>query len=101
MDGSSACGFFDIILGLFVEAEVGTGKLVGESLSCLLADSNYLILFAYAVLDEAHKVRTQLSFVLSWLTLPSDSISPIRGAPLGLPNHYCPSSDNSDISTRV
>lgn len=30
MDGSSACGFFDLILGLFVEAEVSTGKLVGK-----------------------------------------------------------------------
>jgi hypothetical protein len=29
MDGSSACGFFDIILGLFVEADIrGSGKLV-------------------------------------------------------------------------
>jgi DNA helicase HerA-like ATPase len=37
MDGSSACGFFDMILGLFVEADIGgAGKLV--------------------VLDEAHKV---------------------------------------------
>ncbi|THG98002.1 hypothetical protein EW026_g4118 [Hermanssonia centrifuga] len=36
MDGSSACGFFDLILGLFVEADVNaSGKLV--------------------VLDEAHK----------------------------------------------
>ncbi|EKM56169.1 uncharacterized protein PHACADRAFT_209653 [Phanerochaete carnosa HHB-10118-sp] len=36
MDGSSACGFFDLILGLFVEADVdAAGKLV--------------------VLDEAHK----------------------------------------------
>ncbi|GJE88165.1 hypothetical protein PsYK624_042480 [Phanerochaete sordida] len=36
MDGSSACGFFDLILGLFVEADVkASGKLV--------------------VLDEAHK----------------------------------------------
>ncbi|THG98001.1 hypothetical protein EW026_g4117 [Hermanssonia centrifuga] len=39
MDGSSACGFFDLILGLFVEAEVNaSGKLV--------------------VLDEAHKSCT-------------------------------------------
>jgi hypothetical protein len=31
MDGSSACGFFDIILGLFVEANIdATGKLVGK-----------------------------------------------------------------------
>jgi hypothetical protein len=31
MDGSSACGIFDIILGLFVEAGIDTsGKLVGE-----------------------------------------------------------------------
>lgn len=29
MDASSACGFFDIILGLFLEADVKTGKLVG------------------------------------------------------------------------
>jgi hypothetical protein len=30
MDGSSACGFFDIILGLFIEADVSaSGKLVG------------------------------------------------------------------------
>ena len=32
MDASSACGFFDLILGLFVEADVNAaGKLVGES----------------------------------------------------------------------
>lgn len=36
MDGSSACGFFDLILGLFTQADMGTcGKIV--------------------VLDEAHK----------------------------------------------
>ncbi|EKM56167.1 uncharacterized protein PHACADRAFT_184852 [Phanerochaete carnosa HHB-10118-sp] len=36
MDGSSACGFFDLILGLFIEADIDTaGKLI--------------------VLDEAHK----------------------------------------------
>ncbi|KAF8651072.1 hypothetical protein AX16_004934 [Volvariella volvacea WC 439] len=35
MNSSSACGFFDIILGLYLEADVSTGKLV--------------------VLDEAHK----------------------------------------------
>lgn len=29
MDPSSACGFFDIILGLFLEAKVDTGKLIG------------------------------------------------------------------------
>jgi hypothetical protein len=29
MDGSSACGFFDIILGLFVEADIqASGKLI-------------------------------------------------------------------------
>lgn len=33
MDASSACGFFDMLLGLFVEADIGTtGKLIGESL---------------------------------------------------------------------
>lgn len=31
MDPSSACGFFDIILGLFLEAKVDTGKLIGMS----------------------------------------------------------------------
>ncbi|GJE88163.1 hypothetical protein PsYK624_042460 [Phanerochaete sordida] len=40
MDGSSACGFFDMILGLFVEADVNTaGKLI--------------------VLDEAHKYLSE------------------------------------------
>lgn len=29
IDASSACGFFDIILSLFVEAEVNTGKIIG------------------------------------------------------------------------
>lgn len=30
MDGSSACGFFDMILGLFVEAKTdASGKIVG------------------------------------------------------------------------
>ncbi|EIM91961.1 uncharacterized protein STEHIDRAFT_46238 [Stereum hirsutum FP-91666 SS1] len=29
MDPSPACGFFDIILGLFLEAKVNTGKLIG------------------------------------------------------------------------
>ena len=29
MDSASACGFFDIILGLFIEADIPTGKLVG------------------------------------------------------------------------
>jgi hypothetical protein len=36
MDATSACGFFDMILGLFIEADVASGKIV--------------------VLDEAHKV---------------------------------------------
>lgn len=32
MDGTSACGFFDMILGLFIEADVNTaGKIVGMS----------------------------------------------------------------------
>ncbi|GJE88158.1 hypothetical protein PsYK624_042410 [Phanerochaete sordida] len=40
MDGSSACGFFDLILGLFIEADVkAAGKLV--------------------VLDEAHKYLSE------------------------------------------
>ena len=31
MDGSSACGFFDMILGLFIETDIGTsGKMVGK-----------------------------------------------------------------------
>jgi hypothetical protein len=55
MDGSSACGFFDIILGLFVEADIqGSGKIVGRScahLGSVSADVN-------TVLDEAHKVRS-------------------------------------------
>jgi hypothetical protein len=55
MDGSSACGFFDIILGLFVEADIqGSGKIVGRScahLASVSADVN-------TVLDEAHKVRS-------------------------------------------
>jgi len=30
MDGASACGFFDLILGLFIEADIGgSGKLIG------------------------------------------------------------------------
>lgn len=29
MDAASACGFFDIILGLFLETELHTGKLIG------------------------------------------------------------------------
>ena len=46
MDSSSACGFFDLILGLFVQADVdGAGKIV--------------------VLDEAHKVRSRSSLRLS------------------------------------
>lgn len=41
MDGSSACGFFDLILGLFIEANIdGAGKVVGES----FLNSIYLIL---------------------------------------------------------
>jgi hypothetical protein len=36
MDAASACGFFDMILGLFIETDVASGKIV--------------------VLDEAHKV---------------------------------------------
>jgi hypothetical protein len=55
MDGSSACGFFDIILGLFVEADIqGSGKIVGMSfphLGSSLVDVDI-------VLDEAHKVRS-------------------------------------------
>ncbi|KIP08577.1 hypothetical protein PHLGIDRAFT_44166, partial [Phlebiopsis gigantea 11061_1 CR5-6] len=40
MDGSSACGFFDLMLGLFIEADVNTtGKLI--------------------VLDEAHKYLSE------------------------------------------
>ncbi|KAI0344940.1 hypothetical protein BDW22DRAFT_1469295 [Trametopsis cervina] len=40
MDGSTACGFFDMILGLFIEADIGvSGKLV--------------------VLDEAHKYLSE------------------------------------------
>ena len=31
MDGASACGFFDLILGLFIEADIGgSGKLIGS-----------------------------------------------------------------------
>lgn len=31
MDSTSACGFFDLILGLFVEADVDvSGKLIGK-----------------------------------------------------------------------
>lgn len=33
MDGTSACGFFDLILGLFVEADIEVaGKLIGKYL---------------------------------------------------------------------
>jgi hypothetical protein len=50
MDGSSACGFFDMILGLFVEADIGgAGKLV--------------------VLDEAHKVSDSPVCIKIILTL--------------------------------
>ena len=37
MDGSSACGFFDMILGLFIEAEIGvSGKIVGKLYSLFM-----------------------------------------------------------------
>ena len=55
MDGSSACGFFDLILGLFIEADVrGSGKVVGKLFHLLLSSicSNMYT----TVLDEAHKV---------------------------------------------
>jgi hypothetical protein len=55
MDGSSACGFFDIILGLFVEADIqGSGKIVGMSCPHLGSTSTDV----HIVLDEAHKVRS-------------------------------------------
>jgi hypothetical protein len=44
MDATSACGFFDMILGLFIEADVASGKIV--------------------VLDEAHKVYLSSSSAL-------------------------------------
>lgn len=58
MDGSSACEFFDLILGLFIEADVdAAGKLI--------------------VLDEAHKVsihhREPCDFMLTvhWSIYPT------------------------------
>lgn len=30
MDPTSACGFFDLILGLFIEAPCTSGKIVGQ-----------------------------------------------------------------------
>lgn len=35
MDASSACGFFDMILGLFIEANIPSGKIIGEYLSSI------------------------------------------------------------------
>ena len=56
MDDSSACGFFDLILGLFVEADVNTnGKLIGK-FALLVAIIYVIIANPFAVLDEAHKV---------------------------------------------
>lgn len=55
MDGESACGFFDLLLSLFIEADIGgTGKLVGERLEHeeIFGLPSFLLL----VLDEAHKV---------------------------------------------
>lgn len=57
MDSSSACGFFDIILGLFIETpNDASGKIVGMCIHYPIYDF-VLLIFAYEVLDEAHKVR--------------------------------------------
>jgi hypothetical protein len=54
MDGSSACGFFDMILGMFIEADLAiAGKLVGD---CPLPPTVDDCLTNFSVLDEAHKV---------------------------------------------
>ena len=57
MDGASACGFFDLILGLFVEADIDTaGKLIGEDPYTHNYPSGYSRTPS-SVLDEAHKVK--------------------------------------------
>jgi hypothetical protein len=63
MDAVSACGFFDLILGLFVEAEAGgIGKLVGKFI-LLLEVFRRNTKTRVPVLDEAHKVSS--CFLLS------------------------------------
>jgi hypothetical protein len=54
MDASSACSFFEIILGLFIEARTGSpAKLVGRSSAYVISAIPDPRL---PVLDEAHKV---------------------------------------------
>lgn len=49
LDAASACGLFEIIVRLFIRADVGTGKVL--------------------VVDEAHKVCVSLTLVNKHLTL--------------------------------
>ena len=56
MDAASACGFFDLILGLFVEADTDdAGKLIGE-LKMHAMFNTFTHRLHRPVLDEAHKV---------------------------------------------
>jgi hypothetical protein len=61
MDASSARGFFDLVLGLYVEADIGAGKFV--------------------VLDEAHKVVSPTISLCTTLIAPQHSTSPTRASP--------------------
>ena len=69
MDGASACGFFDLILGLFIEADIGgSGKLIG-SYQLSLINIFPLIGVRHVVLDEAHKVSRPILPLLNPMTL--------------------------------
>ena len=63
IDSGSACGIFEIIIRLFVRAEVGTGKVI--------------------VVDEAHKVRGNWLVSISDRLIPSNSTYRIQTLHLG------------------
>lgn len=62
MDARSACGFFDFILGLFVEGDpAAAAKLIGIVID-FCAQVIWLMDLSFSVLDEAHKVMTIIEY---------------------------------------
>lgn len=79
IDPFSACGFFDIIIGLFVEAEVSTGKIIG--LLRYSSDAAQSTNQACSVLDEAHKVMPKSSSYFIRVTYQAEFPVPQRHGP--------------------
>lgn len=83
MDSSSACSFFDIILGLFVGVRtVSSAKLIGTPLFIFSCVNILLLNYGRTVLDEAHKVSHAIRKLCGYHGLLSfPSTCRIREAP--------------------